>query len=310
MREVVVDMQSKPRARPFDDAIAALAERQHGVVSWSQLIALGLGAGAIKHRIAIGRLHRIHRGVFAVGHSRVTPRGHWMAAVLSCGTAALLSHRSAGVLWGVAPYSGRWIDVTAAGSRRRNRGRVAVHGCRLDPNDHADCDGIPVTTVARTLFDLAEVVDARRLERAFENADRMRLLDLAAVDQVVLRNPGRRALRPLLALLPSLRPAPETRSELERAFLDLCRHAGLPPPLTNATIGGIEVDAFWPDHNLVVELDGYEFHRTRAAFERDRARDAALQAAGHRVVRLTHRRLTVGPAAVATLIRRLLTQPP
>jgi Protein of unknown function (DUF559) len=196
--------------------------------------------------------------------------------------------------------------VTVPGAARRRRDRIAVHGCHVDPDDRAERDGIPVTSVARTLFDLVEVVDARRLERAFENADRLRLLDLTAVEQIVRRNPGRRALRPLLALLPSLRPAPETRSELERFFLDVCSDAGLPTPVMNATVEGFEVDAHWPGQRLIVELDGYEFHRTRAAFERDRARDAVLQAGGHRVVRLTQRQLTNEPAATAKLIRRLL----
>jgi hypothetical protein len=290
-------------------AIGALAEAQHGVVSRRQLAGEGLGQGAIDYRLAIGQLHRIHRGVFAVGHSRLSQHGRWMAAVLSCGTAALLSHRSAGVLWGVAPYSGRWIDVTAPSTRRRDRGRIAVHGCRLAAEDRAERGGIPVTSVARTLFDLAEIVDARRLERAFESADRLQLLDVNAVDQVVHRNPGRRSLRHLLTLLPSLRPAPATRSELERLFLNVCAEAGLPAPVVNATVAGYEVDAYWPNHDLVVELDGYEFHRSRAAFERDRVRDAALQAAGHRVLRITYRRLVDEPTAIAGLIQRFLTQP-
>jgi very-short-patch-repair endonuclease len=279
------------------------------VVTRRQLLHLRLGRAAIDYRLAIGQLHGIHRGVMAVGHSRLNQHGQWMAAVLSCGEAALLSHRSAGVLWGVAPYAGPRIDVTAPCSRRRNRDRIVVYGCRVHASDRGEREGIPVTSVARTLFDLAEIVDSRRLERAFETAERLRLLDLAAVEQVIHRNPGRRALRPLLTLLPSLVPPPETRSHLERRFLDFCHDANLRTPTVNATVAGFEVDAFWPSHQLIVELDGYELHRTRAAFERDRVRDSVLQAAGYRILRLTSRRLTTEPAAIASLIRRLLTPP-
>jgi hypothetical protein len=168
-------------------------------------------------------------------------------------------------------------------------------------------EGIPVTSVARTLLDLAEVVDLQRLERAFEEADRLRLLDLRAIDDTISRNPGRHGLKTLRALLHSVHPVTETRSELERRFVAFCRDAGLPPPSVNAIVEGFEVDAIWTDRRLVIELDSYEFHHTRAAFERDRARDAALQLAGYRVLRLTWRRLSEEPEAVAATIRRLLT---
>lgn len=171
-------------------------------------------------------------------------------------------------------------------------------------------EGIPVTTVARTLLDLAEVVDMRRLERAFEEAERLRLLDLRVIERTCERNAGRRGLKPLRALLSDAQPVVDTRSELERRFLTFCRGAQLPPPAVNVIVAGFEVDALWPDRRLVVELDGYAFHRTRAAFERDRARDAALQLAGYRVLRLTARRLGEEPAAVAEAVRRLLIRPP
>lgn len=322
MLEVLSDMWGKPRARPgkgavagsidvgvagwIDGAIAQLAGRQHGVVARRQLIALGLSSGSIDHRLATGRLHLVYRGVYAVGHPRLTVRGKWMAAVLTCGEDTILSHRSAGAHWGIAPYAGRWIDVTAPGTRRSRRTGLIIHGGRLEEEERMMRDGIPVTSVARTLLDLAEVVDRRRLVRAFERADRLELLDLRAVERVCQRSRGRHGLGSLLGLLPNLKPPPHTRSELERRFLDLCRDFGLPAPIVNATVAGFEVDALWPHAKLIVELDGYEFHRTRAAFERDRARDAVLQARGHRVVRLTQRRLTNEPAATAGLIRRLL----
>jgi len=170
-------------------------------------------------------------------------------------------------------------------------------------------DGIPVTTVARTLLDLAEIVDRRRLERAFETSERLRLFDLRQIEDVCTRARGRRGLRPVLALLPSLAPPPETRSELERRFLDFCRDHDLSTPTLNAMVDGFEVDALWRADKVAVELDSFEFHRTRAAFERDRAKDSALTAAGLRVVRLTSRRLDGEPTGVASLLRGLLASP-
>jgi very-short-patch-repair endonuclease len=304
--ELMADMRSETRGGPVDRAVAALAERQHGVVARRQLGKLGLGAGAIRHRLAAGRLHRVHRGVYAVGHRRITGRGRWMAAVLACGEEALLSHRSAAALWGLAPYAGSSIDVTAPGSRRGPRKKLIVHGGWVRSEERSVHDGIPVTSVARTLLDLAEVVDRRRLERALEESERLGLFDLRAIERVCERNHGRRGLRPLLALLPSLAPAPETRSELERRFVHLCAEAELPTPVMNAQVAGFEVDALWPEHRLVVELDGYAFHRTRAAFERDRVRDAALVLAGYRVLRITARRFRDDPDSVADTIRRLV----
>jgi hypothetical protein len=177
----------------------------------------------------------------------------------------------------------------------------------LDPRDCTEEEGIPVTTVARTLLDLAEVVPLRQLHRAYEAAERLRILDVRAVTDVVQRSPGRHGLRPLGALIEGSRlPEPAAHSELEAHFLDLCHEAGLPRPTVNALVAGFEVDALWPAERLVVELDGHEFHRTRAAFERDRARDTALQLAGYRVIRLTYARLIAEPGAVAGAIRALL----
>jgi very-short-patch-repair endonuclease len=231
-----------------------------------------------------------------------------MAAVLACGSDALLSHRSAAALWGISSAASPRIDVTVAGRSRRGRPGIALHQVRsLTPDERDRRDGIPVTSVARTMLDLAEVLSTHQLERAFEEADRLRLLDLRAISQVCERRCGHHGIGALRALLSKqLRPVPETGSELERSFLDLCREAGLPGPAVNVSIAGFEVDAVWPDRRLVVELDGYAFHRTRGAFERDRARDADLQLAGYRVRRVTARRLADEPAAVAAAIRSLL----
>ncbi|MBW8060451.1 MAG: DUF559 domain-containing protein [Solirubrobacterales bacterium] len=200
--------------------------------------------------------------------------------------------------------------IEVASQRGRNRRGVVVRKGRIDREDRAEVAGIPVTSVARTLFDLAEVVDERRLERAFEEADRLGLLRMRALEAVCARGRGRRALRPVNRLVEAARAPKETRSPLEDRVVALCREHDLPPPATNVTVLGREVDAFWSRERLMVEADSFAYHGHRAAFERDRARDAAMQAAGYRVVRLTHRRLENGAAAVAAELRRLLNAPP
>jgi Transcriptional regulator, AbiEi antitoxin len=260
----VHDMRA--RTGPRDGVIASLAARQHGVVGRSQLAQLGFGSGAIHHRVAVGRLHRLHSAVYAVGHTRLTDRGRWMAAVLACGSGALLSHQSAGALWGLRPTSRTSIDVTAPGRTRALSSGISVHRVRhRHPDDWCVRDRIPVTSVARTLLDLAESVSPTQLRRAFEDADRLELIDMRAIEQLLDRSRGRRGLKPLAALLATHRgPAPPIRSELERLFLDLCHRADLPPPTVNAHVEGLEVDALWPEQRLIVELDGYAFHHDRA----------------------------------------------
>lgn len=167
-------------------------------------------------------------------------------------------------------------------------------------------DAIPVTSLPRTLFDLAEVVDEHQLERAFEEADRLGLLELRTLERVCERSRGRHALGPIRRLVSAAYLPPSTRSPLEDRFVAFCREHRLPQPATNTSVLGLEVDALWPDALLIVELDGFSYHGHRAAFERDRARDAALQAAGYRVLRLTHRRLEQDGPAVADELRRLL----
>lgn len=270
-------------------------------------MALGMKRGAIQHRMDVGRLHPVRSGVYAVGHPRLVGKGRWMAGVLACGEHAFLSHLSAAALWGLLQVNRSKVDVTVAGRSRRSCAGICLHQPRSLPrSDTTTRDGIPVTTVARTLLDLAEVVDTRRLARAWEEAERLRLLDVSAINRLLQDHPNRRGTKALRDLVREQRTAAPTRSEFESLFLDLCREHGLDPPRANTFIEGFEVDALWPDPKLVVELDGYDFHRTRQAFERDRARDAALQLAGYRVVRLTYRRVTAEPDHVASTIRRLL----
>jgi hypothetical protein len=240
----------------------------------------------------------------------MTTHGRWLAAVMACGRGAVLSHRFAAALWGIAqPPDGR-VEVTVGpGGRGRRPGIAAIRSSTLTHRERTKRHGIPVATVPRTLLDLAGVVSPTQLRQAFEAADRLELLDPPALEELCAA-PAHRAIRGsgrLRALLADLRgPLPETRSGLEHRFLRLCEGAGLSRPAVNVPVHGFEVDALWPRERLVVELDGYAHHRGRAAFERDRRRDAGLVLAGYRVLRITHRRLLDEPSRVAAEVRSLL----
>jgi very-short-patch-repair endonuclease len=289
-------------------AVSELAARQHGVVSARQLADLGLSSSTVARWTAAGRLLRLHRGVYAVGHAALTADGRRLASVLAAGPVAFLSHRSAGELWGVMRWSGARHEVTVpgAGGRRRRR-ELRVHRHRLDPADRTIVDGVPVTTLARTLLDLAEVLPPARLARVIEEAERLGLLDLHALHDVMARARGRRGLRALRAALALYRPQRAVpRSGLERAALELIRDHGLPEPSANLWLHGYEVDLLWPDHGVIVELDTTAFHATTAAFERDRRRDADLQARGFRVLRFTDRRISEDAPGVAATIAAAL----
>jgi very-short-patch-repair endonuclease len=285
-----------------------LATRQHGVVSLRQLAWLGFGDEAVKQRLGDERLAPVHRNVYAVGHSRLTSRARWWAALLAYGPGTLLSHRTAAVLWGLRRGRRGAIDVTAPSGRQgvRRREGIWVHRCKLAPEDRAIRDGFPVTTVARTLFDLAEVVPFESLKGAAEEAERLQLLRLGELEAVCERGRGRRALRPMRQLLTDLRPPDEGRSPLEIRFPSFLRQHRLPSPEQNVLVLGHEVDARWPAAKLVVELDSWQYHSHRAAFERDRARDPKLLIAGYRTIRVTHRRLDREAAKLANEIRQLL----
>jgi hypothetical protein len=250
----------------------------------------------------------LHRGVYAVGHERLTQRGHWLAAVLASGEGALLSHASAAALWGLRGARSP-VDVTCVHGHPGRRG-IRLHRAKIHPAERAIRDGIPVTSVVRTLFDLAEVVDEQRLKHAFEEADRLNLLQLRALESVCERNPGRRALRPIGRLLAEIGAPTRTHSPLEDRFLDFCREQRLPPPSTNVLVLDREADAFWPQARLVVELDSWGYHRHHAAFERDRIRDTRFLVAGYRTIRVTDRRLDREADTLATEIRSLIGTPP
>lgn len=286
-----------------DRQLAELAKRQHGLVTRHQLLALGVARGAIDFRLRAGRLHSVHRGVYAVGHASLSQRGVWFAAVLAYGEGTVLSHLGAAALWGLVDPVPR-VDVTAPRGRPGRKG-IRLHRATVYPEERAMRHEIPVTSVARTLLDIAELSSERRLRRAYEEADRLGLLRREAVERACERGVGRRGLAVLQKLMVEERTG-ATRSALEDLFVSLCRREQLPTPTVNARLLGFEVDALWQEQRLVAELDGFAFHHHRAAFERDRARDAALQAAGYRVVRFTHRRLERESDAVAQELRAML----
>ena len=284
-----------------------MADRQHGVVALWQLIQMGFDSGAIEARVARGRLYRVHQGVYAVGHRRLEWRGVLMAAVLACGPQAVLSHRSAARLWGIRPDNRRDVDVTVPSRGAHRRRGIHPHSVRkLDPRDVTRIDGIPVTTLPRTLLDLAEVAPRSHVIKAMREALIKRLFDLHALDELLARSPGRRGRQPLREILSDAVIETHSRAELEFRFRQLCHEAGLPPPILNTEVEGYLVDAVWPDAKLIVELDSWEFHSHRKAFEDDRERDAALQLANYRVIRITWRQLTKEPAKVVERLRRFL----
>ncbi|MEO8969254.1 MAG: DUF559 domain-containing protein [Solirubrobacteraceae bacterium] len=271
-----------------------------------QLDGNGCLQAAVGRRVRVGRLRRLHHGVYAYGHRRLTPSGHRLAAVLACGPGAVLSHRSAAALWELLATARTRIDVTVPGTSRRTRTGVHLHRTReLQPGDVAVIHGVPVTTVSRTLCDLAGAVSRARFQRAVEQAERSGILDLSALQRAVDRHPTRRGTASVRAVLDDYTPARLTRSELERRFRELLQAAGLPMPLTNHVVAGYEVDAYWPQWRLVVELDGRAYHSDPRAFERDPVRDARLMRAGCRVLRVTAKRLARSPKAVLADIRAL-----
>lgn len=276
-----------------------LVRRQRGVVTRVQLGDLGCGAAAVKHRIATGRLHPLWRGVYAVGRAEVSQRGRWMGAVLSCGPAALLSHRSAAALWGIGrPFSG--LEVVVPGSVYRRRPGITVH--QRDDLDHEhrrEVDGIPVTDVVSTLVDLASCEPEWRVEQAINEADRIDLIGVEALRDEVRAlppRPGMACMRRLLGL------DALTDTGLERKFLALARAAGLPSPETQAQVNGYRVDFHWPELGLVVEADGGGTHRTPGQRATDYRRDQAHAAAGLTPLRFAELQIRHAPDEV---VRRL-----
>jgi very-short-patch-repair endonuclease len=302
---------------PSDDTppevrLARIAARQHGRVTLRQLEAIGIRGTSVKRRVASGRLVRVYRGVYAVGHVQRTREGRWIAAVMACGPGAFLSHLDAASLWGIYKSNRTTIHVTTRARSARRVPGIRIHRARrLDPADVTTKDAIPVTTVARTLVDLSDVLPHDRLLRAMREAEYLKLLDRDTLIAAVQRANGRKHLRELTKAIERHTPGQIVRDELEHRFLELVHQAGLPDPQTNVKVKTrrrtYEVDCLWPDQRVAVELDGRAAHVRAAAFEEDRARDAALTATGLRPLRFTWRRVTEEPGDVLAELKATLS---
>jgi very-short-patch-repair endonuclease len=290
-----------------DRVVGDLADRQHGVVSREQLLGAGVGRGAIARGVESGRLRPVFRGVYAVGHVALRREGWWMAALLACGPDAVLSHRTAGMTWGLLAGPPIPIDVTTCAAKGRKHHDIATHRTRLDPFDALVIDDLRVTTPSRAIVDLATTLSGRALRELVERAHDLRRFDpedLMATLARAGRRPRTRRLEDLLTLM-----APDedrARSHLERLFLALTRKARIPRPALNHEIGGRSRDFAWCEHRLVVETDGYRYHSSRAARRRDNRRDGHLTALGWRPVRFTYEEITFEPAEVAKELKGLL----
>lgn len=288
--------------------LAELAARQYGVVSSGQLRRLGYSPSAISREAKAGRLHRIHRGAYAVGHRRLTRHGLCLAAVIACGPDAMLSHHSASWLWGLDRSCPKPPEV-AVPRRGRSRPEITVHHApALAAADRDHREGIAVTALPRTLLDLAAIRPPARIVRAIERAEELSVFDLRPVDALLARTAGHAGHGTLRRALADYREPVFTRSELERRFLALVRRAELPTPTVNCFVAGYELDMYWEQERFAVELDGYEHHGTREAFERDRLRQEELKLAGIEMIQLTARRVEREPAAVVDRLATLLSR--
>lgn len=296
-------MRSDPR---FEAAAHPLASRQHGIVTRQQLLDAGLPAHIVDQRVRSGRIRAVHRGVYRID-LLATSHSPFMAACLACGRTALVSHRSAGLVWGLLldEEPGELIHVSGPNLVRRRPG-IRVHRCpTLCPADRTRRSGLPVTTAARTIVDLAADLTDRELERVLavgRERDLVRPKELRAAMERARRKPGMKRLRRVLA---SGRGG-ATASVAEELVLGLIRAARLPDPVVHASVAGLQVDFFWPDARLVLEVDGFEFHSSREAFNRDRGRDRRLVERGYRVIRTTWEEVTDDPGALLTSIVRIL----
>jgi hypothetical protein len=298
---------AQPRVRELERVISVLARRQHAAIARRQLVARGFTRDEIAGFIERAVLRIVHRGVYAVGPARLTQKGRWMAAVLSAGPGARLSHRSAGVLWRLGCREGRRIDVTVAGTRAQGKD-IGLHFATLPEDEWDKVDGIPVTSAARTLLDLSAVLSKDKLLKAIHTAELDRRWDATGLQALIDRYPARRGTRALREIRSER--APVTKHDFERLFHPFLVANDLPPGEKNCLlethVGTYECDIVWPHARLVLELDGYATHGTRGQFEKDRQKDRALRIAGWTPIRVTWRQFEQEPSRVAQDLRALL----
>ena len=300
--------------------VLELARSQHGIVSREQLIRSGMANGTINERISSGHLIRICRGVYGLGHDVVGQRGKWLAATLAGGPSTFLFGRTAAALWGIVSPSGR-VEVVRKRSRYNEsdptifapfgrRTKLTIHRSRCLPeSDLTVYQGIPTTTVARTLLDLAAFLSQKQLEYALAAAGRAGLIRVSEIKKMLERGRGWKGIGKLRKAFNEWNPeAEETKSNLEIDFLGLCRDHDLPMPAVNVLVEGHLVDCFWTEAKLVLEVDSYKYHSDQVSFDGDRDRDFDLTAVGYQVVRVSDRHLSRNPEAVAKRLRRILNR--
>jgi hypothetical protein len=272
------------------------------------MLAAGLTGAEVRVRVERKQLLAVHAGVYAVGHRRLDREGRWLAAVLACGKGAALSYRSAGRHWGLLPAGDELPEVTRP--THCTRQGIVVHRGRLRADEVRILDGIPVTSVPRTIVDLAAVLGPRQLERAWNEIEVREIRDPLSVPAMLARHPGKRGAATLRRLIASKRPADITRNDFEEGFLALIDRFGLPRPRMNAPVAlrgkFYEVDCLWGRQRVAVELDGAVAHATWASMEADRERDRILIAEGFRTPRVTWRQMRDSPAEVAADLGRIL----
>jgi very-short-patch-repair endonuclease len=287
--------------------IRELARRQDNVITHEQVTAVGLGRGAIAHRLATSRWQRLHKGIYLIGAAPAAHTARARAAVLACGDEAVVSHTTAAAIWGLMP-AGHEIHVTVPGRNPGRRPGIQTHRANvLAPDEVANRTGIPVTSPARTICDVAGYEHIHDTEHALAEARVQGLVSDRQLATVIERAPTLKGSAVIRALLDTEDESGYTRSRAERAMVELTRSAGLPRPILNQPLLGYVVDFLWPQHRLVVEVDGYKYHRHRARFESDRKRDQVMVSAGYRVLRVTWRQLRDEPLFVAARLAQAMT---
>lgn len=307
------EIRRKSRPHPTDAEIREFADTRHGIVTASELRELGLGERASQYRAASGRLRRLHRGVYSV--ERPSQKGRWLAAVRACGGGAVLSHASAAALWDVLGDPTGTVHVNVVGAHRRPRPGVTIHRAKLESVDITSIDGIPCTTLARSLVDVAATISDHRLERTIVLAEEIRVFDLRAIHDQLERMRGHRGSAALTRAISRFEDLAGIRSLAEARFLALVRSAGLPEPEVNTWIplpegGGYRPDFLWRDRKLIVEVDSRTHHALRRAFEHDRRRDRRLLREGFVTVRFPAREVLRNRVEVTRELRSLLPKSP
>jgi very-short-patch-repair endonuclease len=287
-------------------AVAELAQRQFGLVTYRQLRRLGFSSGTIGRSSKALRLHRVHRGVYSLGHSVLSDRGRCLAAVMASGRGAVVSHQAAAWLWGLLPSCPKTIDVTVTQHGGKRTGVELHHSSTLVLEEHGKFGPIPVTSLPRTLLDLAATTSPRMTWSAIDRAERRDLLDLTAIDAMLKRRHGHRGAERLRKALAIYREPGFYRARSERLLRRLVKRAGLRQPLINTWVDRFEIDVYWEEERFAVEVDGWEAHRTRKAFEDDRLRQEEMKLVGIDMVPISARRIEQHPDEVGRNLALLL----